>query len=168
MLFIFDKDGTLCYPIEGEFINNINNQGYYFDRLSICTLLKRKGHETAIVTNQGGIAFGLMSMDDAEKAVSDLAIKMEAGFYVFSPFHPNGTIKEFSVESNMRKPGAEMLLMCMRVLGYSREYTVYIGDREEDELAAKNAGVKFISDNAFFNARYKNYIKEERYARDQE
>jgi histidinol phosphatase-like enzyme len=51
-----------------------------------------------------------------------------------------------------RKPGPGMLLQAMKDAGASPDETVFIGDSEEDRLAAEAAGVKFVHADVFFNA----------------
>lgn len=160
MLFIFDKDGTLCYSNNGHiFISDADDQRVYDKRDDICRLLKYSGHKIAIASNQGGIAFGHTTKEEVEKMMQHVSDEVGADFSIYCPFHPNGTVEPYDIESKMRKPGPLMLNICMDVLGFKKEETFFIGDRKEDELAAKNAGVTFFDADIFFEEKWKEYVR---------
>ena len=56
--------------------------------------------------------------------------------------HEDKKYSQFS--GKFKKPDAGMLLAAMDIYGYKPEDTVFIGDMDVDEQAAKKAGVKFI------------------------
>lgn len=97
MLYIFDKDGTICQSKSGQkFINTIDDQELIPGVLEKCRQLTNKGHELAIASNQGGVAFGILSYDEAHDIVEHAADLIEATGFMFSPFHPDGTITAYA------------------------------------------------------------------------
>jgi D-glycero-D-manno-heptose 1,7-bisphosphate phosphatase len=75
----------------------------------------------------------------------------EAGVYVCYT-HPTASLEEFRMEGDVRrKPGPGMLLEAMRDFEASPEQTLFIGDRAEDQQAAKNAGIDFTPAGEFFS-----------------
>ena len=79
MLYIFDKDGTICQPNDGsKFINKIEQQELIPGVSEKCSSLISQGHHLAIASNQGGGAFGIMSANEAEAIVCDAARLIKA------------------------------------------------------------------------------------------
>jgi D-glycero-D-manno-heptose 1,7-bisphosphate phosphatase len=54
------------------------------------------------------------------------------------------------MEDDRRKPGPGMLREAMSDFEADPDETLYVGDRPEDEQAAKNAGVDFVWASEFF------------------
>ncbi|MHC4883240.1 MAG: D-glycero-alpha-D-manno-heptose-1,7-bisphosphate 7-phosphatase [Planctomycetota bacterium] len=75
--------------------------------------LKKMGYLLIIVTNQSGVARGLVTeaqLEDIHRQLKSLlaaeGAQIDAIYYC--PYHPEGTVKDFSMESNLRKPNAGM------------------------------------------------------------
>lgn len=153
MLFIFDKDGTICRPNDGgKFINKTEQQILMSGVALKCAALKAQGHHLAVASNQGGVAFGFMSPAEAEAIVAHAAQLIGAEEWQVSFCHPGGTVGQYAKESQYRKPNPKMLLDLMATFSISKANTVMIGDRPEDQEAAKAAGVDFQWADEFFNA----------------
>ncbi len=144
-LVIFDADGTLrrctvanqpCPNKEGEWelIAGVKEH--------LATIpWKERGIRIGIASNQAGIAAGFM---DAETAKDLLDEMFEAAF----GFAPRVDLLLFcehapTTPCNCRKPKPGMI-DCIRFEGRaSRQRTLFVGDLESDEQAARNAGVDF-------------------------
>lgn len=156
MLYIFDKDQTLCPPVISQSTgkshppNRVAQQTYYGDVLPKTTLLKREGHQLAVASNQGGVAFGILMLGHAKELVEAAAVHIGADGWRVSPFHPKGKVAPYDVEHENRKPGPGMLLELMEEMGYRPEQTVMVGDFETDLEAAEAAGCLFQYAGAFF------------------
>lgn len=67
---------------------------------------------------------------------------------------PKGMVQlcpDFNKPSTCRKPKPGMLTQIMKQAGVSRGESLYVGDRKDDQLTARNAGVSFISAKDFFD-----------------
>lgn len=74
MLYIFDKDGTVCRSKSGQkFINSWEDQELIPGRGEKIAELKAQGRKIALASNQGGVAFGFMSYDEAEEIMAHAA-----------------------------------------------------------------------------------------------
>lgn len=63
-LVLFDRDGTLTVPASGAtFPKSINDQQWMPGRLERLRDLREQGVHTAIITNQGGAAWGIFEPD---------------------------------------------------------------------------------------------------------
>lgn len=168
-LFIFDLDGTVIETIEGvpgkrQFRKHANDWRFIPGRLERVLELKAEGKYIATATNQGGVPFGLYGPSEGtatqlsgEQAM-DFEIKraskaMGADHIGVCYTHPKARdgFEKYRVKNDpRRKPGPDMLNEAMDVCMVEHEYTVMIGDREEDEIAAARAGCHFIHADVFF------------------
>ena len=111
------------------------------------------GIPVIVVTNQPGIAKGLMSFKEHEaiRARLDLLLAQSGAFvddYRFCPHHPDGGFPgenvELKVTCDCRKPAPGMVLAAGRdhLLDISR--SVMVGDSARDQVLAQTTGMHFI------------------------
>lgn len=165
MLYLFDMDGTL---ISGY----MDNPGKEYDiwevlpgRKAALNRLLMRGDVVCIVTNQGGVAFGHVTEDQADTKITDVRRKLG-----LLPVRSNGDPQPPTVfacysdargvppwnserDSARRKPSGAMIREAIREHPYAASMGVlFVGDRPEDEAAAKDAGVPFQWADVFFGA----------------
>lgn len=151
-LYIFDKDGTICKSKKGDkYILSPSDQVLMPGVAKKISKLKEADNDIAIATNQGAVAFGIMTLTEARAIVAHAAKLIHADAWEMCPYHPKGKIKKYTKKSRCRKPEPGMLLDLMSRLHHKPEDTVFIGDLESDKKAAKAAGVKFIWAKPFFS-----------------
>ena len=111
--------------------------------------IAKKKYLIFIVTNQAGIAKGFFS----EKDFFNLHLKLkkilsEKNIYIhdvlYSPFHPKGVIKKFKKNTNLRKPGNQMIEIIKKNWDINLKKSLMIGDRVTDKLAARKSKIKFF------------------------
>ena len=74
MLYIFDKDNTLCRSKSGQkFINSVADQELIPGVAEKCAELRAQGHTLAVASNQGGVAWGYMDYHTAHAIVKNAA-----------------------------------------------------------------------------------------------
>ena len=155
MLIIFDKDGTLVGPLGGPPANSIRQQEPLPGVVEKLATLRAQGHALAIATNQGGVAWGIISRSQAYRLAHDAAEKVGGvdGVAVCC-YHPGAAGRNpaspYAKASPRRKPAPGMLLGLMRRLGHDPTDTIYVGDRDTDRQAAEAAGVRFTWAQDFF------------------
>ncbi len=150
MLIIFDKDGTLVATRDNHPANALAEQEFLPGVVERCAALRAEGHTLAIATNQGGVAFGYFTAEEAHAVVAAAAEGIGARAYAICLTHPQGKIEALRRQSPFRKPNAGMLHYLMDALGFAPADTLYVGDREEDRRTAQQAGVRFEWADAFF------------------
>lgn len=158
MLYIFDKDGTLVgvpSPAENRPANRPEEQSLLPGRLEKIQRLRELGARIAIASNQGGVAWGFISYEQAAALMEDCARKIGGADAIrFCPHDaraagsPNARM--YAVQCNCRKPAPGMLLSILREMKADPADAIYIGDRPEDEAAAQAAGVRFAWADDFF------------------
>lgn len=109
--------------------------------------INRLGFRCVVVSNQSGIARGLISIEQLStinKQISDYLIdrgaKIDATY--FCPHHPDGSIPEYTKNCDCRKPKPGMLQRAARDLNIDLSSSIMIGDQEIDYEAGKNAGCR--------------------------
>jgi D-glycero-D-manno-heptose 1,7-bisphosphate phosphatase len=153
LLFIFDKDGTLVTKRGGgdpPIPNSVKEQIMLPGVILKCAKLREAGHTLAIASNQGGVAWGFLDIDDAEAMMRHAARMIGATWWKFCPHHPEAPSIALGRECRNRKPNPGMLISIMLHLGFGAKDTIYIGDMESDRQAAEAAGVRFVWADEFF------------------
>lgn len=170
MLYMMDIDGTLIEPFytaqpaekrtvdtptpdydytRVEFIPNVRERLYH--------LMVNPLASFALITNQGGVAFGYQTVDQVKDKLAVITRELEFfrdhAFSVHVCYtHPEAT-NELYLDSDdkRRKPGPGMLQEAMRAHRVRRkEMAIYVGDLPSDEAAAAAADVTFLYANQFF------------------
>lgn len=111
--------------------------------------LKKMGYLLVIVTNQSAIARGYIDerqLDTIHSHLKSLLAEDGVGLdgLYYCPFHPEGVVKDFSMESNLRKPNSGMLEKAAGELDIDLSRSWMIGDSYRDVKAGKNAGCQTI------------------------
>jgi len=104
------------------------------------------GYRVFVVSNQSGVARGYYTAEDVERFHEEMRRQLSArgahvdGFYYCS-FHPEGTVAEYAIDHEDRKPSPGMLLRAIREWPTDVAASVLIGDKESDLQAASRAGL---------------------------
>ncbi|HBR21330.1 MAG TPA: lipopolysaccharide heptosyltransferase II [Nitrospiraceae bacterium] len=130
----FDRDGTLCK--DAGYLNSFDNLEI-FKEVSGLIQLKDKGYKLIGVSNQSGIARGIVD-EEFTREVNNIFIE-QYGFddFYYCPHHPDE-------HCPCRKPEPEMILKARAQHGIDLKQSYVIGDKELDMLLAKSAGAKGI------------------------
>ncbi len=142
-----DRDKTL-----------IADPGYISDPKSVKLLpgveiaiqsLRQAGYKIVVVTNQSGVARGMLTEEALEKIhaemrrqLSEKSVHLDAIYYC--PFHPEGSVDEFTGESELRKPQPGMLLKAAEEMDLDLSASWMIGDSARDVEAGQRAGCRTI------------------------
>ena len=156
-ILFLDLDGTIRQPKSGaKFINNPEDQELLPGVAAAIAHYKNQGWLLIGVTNQGGVAAGHKSIEDAIKEQQVTLEIAKLDIIYFSPTYEGlecykitnqakDIIKQFSIQEfgSFRKPGPGMLNLPLKYLGVQPEDCWMVGDRSEDEQAAVAARVNF-------------------------
>ena len=102
-----------------------------------------------VVSNQSGIARGLYTIEDLNiihRYMQDELAKKNAyiDLILFSPYHPQGTVKPYNIEHVSRKPNPGMFYEALRKFPIKVYHSYMIGDKESDIEFGKKNGLKTI------------------------
>lgn len=143
-----DRDGVL--NVDHGYVGKVANVQLIPKAAEALAILRRMDYKLIVISNQSGVARGMFTMDDVglvndeiQRLLAEKADVTIDGFYV-SPFHPEGTVKEFRKESPTRKPGTALVEQASKDFAIDLTHSFMVGDRESDILCAKNAGIKAL------------------------
>ena len=144
-LLLLDRDGTLNesydtgppnHPAEVVLLPGVAARLHEYASM---------GWRLVIVTNQGGVAFGYLSEEQAHathQALLDaLPVHVDASY--LCPHHPRGTIAHYAKPCPNRKPAPGAILDALDRYGAKPQDCLFVGDQDTDLQAAKAAGVPF-------------------------
>lgn len=130
-----DRDGIIIE--DSGYVSSPGDVKLIIETIDVVKTANRKGIPVIVVTNQSGIARGYYSVEDMNKVheyINNEYSKNEAfidSFY-YSPYHPDGIIKEFTANSLLRKPQPGMILQAVNDLEIDVYNSIMIGDKDSD------------------------------------
>jgi D,D-heptose 1,7-bisphosphate phosphatase len=111
--------------------------------------LKALGYKLVVVTNQSAVARGIVTekvLGDIHKRLEQLLAEKNAfldGIY-YCPYHPDGAVKKYRQESELRKPNPGMLLKAAEEMDLDLGQSWCVGNSSTDIGAGLRAGCKTI------------------------
>jgi len=140
---ILDRDGVLNEKAaQGEYVCTWGDFEWLPDSREALIALKLAGYRILLITNQAGIARGVMTIADLESLHSALKDNLkQSGASIdkiyFCPHH-------WDEDCSCRKPKPGMLFQAQRDYHLDLSRTYFIGDDDRDGEAADAAGAPFI------------------------
>jgi D-glycero-D-manno-heptose 1,7-bisphosphate phosphatase len=153
-LYIFDADGTLRRTtVEGQPCPNKPGEWEVIpgvhERLAQI-IWGMNGMHYGIASNQGGVGMGYMTYEMAYQLLADMVVEAfgaTAATFGAIEICPHAT----HANCPCRKPKPLMLIRLMHRFRIGRNETLFVGDMDRDEEAARRAGVRFQWAHEFFN-----------------
>ncbi|MBS3735283.1 MAG: HAD family hydrolase [Phycisphaerae bacterium] len=111
--------------------------------------LSQAGYKLVVVTNQSGVARGLLTEQTLEQIHAEMRRQLSEqqvhldGIY-YCPYHPEGTVEAYAEDSPLRKPRPGMLLKAAEELAIDLEHSWAIGDSPRDVEAGQRAGCRTV------------------------
>lgn len=137
-----DRDGVLCRE-KGYVARAKDMELFDFARASVAAL-RGLGFLCVVVTNQSGVARGLVPL--AELLEMNRRLVGEAGVdaVYFCPHYEGGAVAEYAVACSCRKPKTGMVERARDELGIDLAASYMVGDRAADIVLGKRAGMKTV------------------------
>jgi D-glycero-D-manno-heptose 1,7-bisphosphate phosphatase len=138
-----DRDGTLIE--EAGYLERFERLAFYPYSIDAVRLLNRAGFTVVVVTNQAGIARGIVKESFVQEAHRYIAGRLAAGgarvdaFY-YCPHHREGVVESLRVDCGCRKPGSDLLKRAAADLGLDLPRSFMVGDRWHDVQAGQAVG----------------------------
>ena len=144
---LLDRDGTII--VDHGHVGSVDRVELIEGAADAIATLNRAMVPVAVVTNQAGVARGLYGISDVEEVHHHIAsLLAERGAhidrYFYCPYHPEGTVAEFSRTSVDRKPMPGMARAAAEALNLDLTSSWVVGDRPEDIGLAEAVGASAI------------------------
>lgn len=140
----FDRDGVIIEMV--DYLSRIDQVALVPGVATAIADLNRAGIPVVIVTNQSGIARGLLTEEDLreihahlEALLASEGARIDAIYYC--PHHPNIGDAQYRRQCECRKPAPGMLVQAARDLGVDLPHSAFIGDHTTDLEAGHRAGI---------------------------
>ena len=132
-----DRDGIVIK--DTGYVSSTEGIGFVDGIFDLCRAAIARGYLVIVLTNQSGVARGYYT----EAAVRQIHLWISAEFakrnapidaFYFCPHHPDGTVAEYSIECNCRKPRPGLVLNATKDFDIDITRSIMIGDKESDRL----------------------------------
>lgn len=142
-----DRDGTINEDV--GYLNALDRLVFIPGALDAIRLLTRAEYQIVVITNQAGVALGMIeeSVLDALHARIDERIRAAGGRvdgWFVCPHHVTATVEKFRLDCDCRKPKAGLFDQACKALPVDKDRSFYIGDKASDMGAAEAAGLRGI------------------------
>ena len=142
-----DRDGTLIE--EAGYLNALERLKFFPYTVDAVRLLNRGGFAVVLVTNQAGIARGIVKPAFVTKAYEYISERLAIGGakldgLYYCPHHPDGIVEGLNRRCACRKPGTGMLVQAAADLDLDLSQSFVVGDRWHDIKCGQNAGTRSV------------------------
>lgn len=142
-----DRDGTLLE--EANYIAELERLVFFPYSADAVRLLNRAGLAVVVITNQAGIARGIVEesfVGEAHAAITgqlaEAGARVEA--YYYCPHHPQGIVERYRRACDCRKPQPGMLRRASEELGLDLAASFVVGDKLTDIEAGHAVGARGV------------------------
>lgn len=153
-----DRDGVL--NVDHGYVHRPERLEWVAGAPEAVRLLNEAGLPVIVITNQSGVARGYFDEDAVrhfhahmQQELRTHGARIDAFYYC--PHHPQGTVAQFSVDCDCRKPKPGMLEQAARDFAIDRQRSFLIGDKDDDVAAARAFGARGIK----FDARTQSIVE---------
>jgi D-glycero-D-manno-heptose 1,7-bisphosphate phosphatase len=142
-----DRDGTIIE--EAGYLDRLDRMVFFPYSVDVIRALNRAGFAVIVITNQAGIARGIVKEPFVAEAHAAMSARLAAGgaridAYYYCPHYATGVVEAYVTACDCRKPQPGMLLRAGREHGIDLSRSFGVGDRWHDVEAAHAAGARGI------------------------
>ena len=142
-----DRDGTLIEDV--GYLRTVRDLRLFPWTVDAVRALNRAGLPVVVITNQSGIARGLLTEETVHDVHRHLSSLLEGGgahvdAYYYCPHHPDGSVATYTRRCDCRKPGRGMIDRAAADLAIEPARSFVVGDKWLDVGAARTVGGRGI------------------------
>ena len=142
-----DRDGTMIADV--GYLATPSGVQLFPWTVDAVRSFNRAGLPVVVITNQAGIARGLLTEAILSDIHRELTARLAAGgahvdAYYHCPHHPDGVVPEYSRACDCRKPGPGMIDRAAKDLGLDPSRSFVVGDKWIDVGIAQAVGARGI------------------------
>jgi D-glycero-D-manno-heptose 1,7-bisphosphate phosphatase len=142
-----DRDGTLIEDV--GYLRLPSEVALFPWTVDAVRAFNRAGLPVVVITNQSGVARGLLTETMLEEVHQHLSSVLAAGgaridAYYYCPHHPDGTVTGYAQHCECRKPGCALIHRASGDLNLDPARSFVVGDTWLDVGTARRAGARGI------------------------
>jgi histidinol-phosphate phosphatase family protein len=152
-IIFFDRDNTLI--IDKNYMHNPDDLHFYDDSFSALKIMKTKGFEFIIITNQSGIGRGMFSVGQMHQFNSVMIneFKKHDISFIDLKYCPHSPEDGCSC----RKPSPNMINECLAIYDIDISKSYMIGDKVIDAKCGQAAGLTGVTLNCKKSSEFRNF-----------
>lgn len=134
---------------EAGYLNRLDRLVFFPYSVDAVRALNRGGLAVVVITNQAGIAKGIVDEAFLERAHGAILDRLRAGGAAvdgiyYCPHHPDGTIEHLRQQCDCRKPRPGLLRQAAHELDLDLARSFVVGDRVKDMQAGRTVGARTV------------------------
>jgi D-glycero-D-manno-heptose 1,7-bisphosphate phosphatase len=142
-----DRDGTLIEDV--GYLRDADDLRLFPYTVDAIRALNRAGFPVVVITNQSGVARGILTEDTVKALHHQLSRLVEDGgaridAYYYCPHHPDGSVARYATQCQCRKPGRALIDRAAADLGLDPARSFFVGDKWLDVGAAQAVGARGV------------------------
>jgi D-glycero-D-manno-heptose 1,7-bisphosphate phosphatase len=142
-----DRDGTMIVDV--GYLRRVEDIEFYPWTIDAIRALNQAGLPVVVVTNQSGIARGLLTesiLQDVHRVIDETLSAGGAAIagYYHCPHHAKGTVAEYSIECDCRKPLPGLVDRAVRELNLDPARSFVVGDKWMDVALGRAVGARAL------------------------
>jgi D-glycero-D-manno-heptose 1,7-bisphosphate phosphatase len=142
-----DRDGTI--NVDVGYLHRLEDLELFPWTTDALRLLKEAGYTLVVVTNQSGIAHGLIDQSFVQICHDEMRRRLQRGgadldALYYCAHHPRGSVPGLSIDCRCRKPSPGMVEDAARDLGIDPKQSWVIGDKWLDVQLGQAVGARSI------------------------
>jgi D-glycero-D-manno-heptose 1,7-bisphosphate phosphatase len=142
-----DRDGTMIEDV--GYLDSLSRVAFYPWTIDAIRALNRAGLPVVVVTNQSGVARGLITEAFVEETHRFIDARLAAGgarvdAYYYCPHHRDGRVPAYACACDCRKPGRGMVDAAARDLGLDPGRSFVVGDAWRDVQLGRAVGARTL------------------------
>jgi D-glycero-D-manno-heptose 1,7-bisphosphate phosphatase len=142
-----DRDGTLIE--EAGYLDRLDRLVFFPYSVDAVRLLNQAGLAVVVITNQAGIARGIVKESFVAEAHRHISERLARGGarvdgYYYCPHHPEAVIEAYRQQCDCRKPRPGLLTRAAADLNLDLSRSFVVGDRWHDLEAGQGLGARGV------------------------
>jgi len=142
-----DRDGTLIE--ESGYLDRLDRLVFFPYTVDAVRALNRAGFAVVVVTNQAGIARGIVRESFVSEAHAAISERLAGGgaridAYYYCPHYRTGVVAQYVTACDCRKPRPGMLRRAAQDRGLDLSRSFAVGDRWHDIEAGQASGARGV------------------------
>lgn len=142
-IIFLDRDGVINKKMpDGDYVKNWAEFEFIPQAIEALKLLSDNGYKIFVITNQRGVARGLMTKQNMEEIHSNMEAELrKRGINIEGIYYCAHNVED---NCECRKPKPGLILRASKEHSFSPVGTIFVGDSQSDIQAGEAAGCRTV------------------------